>query len=352
MPSKGVVLFADVPAVNGHRRGASEVLALEPVANRPIAHHVLDALLAAEVDQLVLAGPADVLIDVRACLRGYSPQPSQVDYAVTAENSGLIGALRAVHPFVGAAPCVVHLADGLLGEPLAPYLALTRDALADLLLLRPGAVGELQRDGLPEESSPSRPNTDPSVDADAGIGVFGPGALAQACQAKFRGEAPGSKRLAEHFANQGRYVEIRCAERWRRYRGDPTDLLELNRLALDGLVTLVPRTIGQENRIEGPVNIDPTASVTGSVIVGPVVVGAGAEIASAYIGPYTSIGSQARIEGAEIERSIISPGATVRHVGGRLAGSLVGPNARIFRDFSLPRAIRVRVSAGDEVGLC
>src|SRR5262249_21684837 len=109
---------------------------------------------------------------------------------------------------------------------------------------------------------------------------------------------------------------------------------------------------GSRNRIEGRVHIDPTATVTTSVIVGPVVVGARAQVTGAYVGPYTSIGDGARVEGAEIERSIISPGASVMHVGARLVSSLVGSGAHVFRDFSLPRATRLRVAEGDEVALC
>jgi glucose-1-phosphate thymidylyltransferase len=88
------------------------------------------------------------------------------------------------------------------------------------------------------------------------------------------------------------------------------------------------------------------------VIVGPVVIGPRAQVTDAYVGPYTSIGSEARIEGAEIERSIISPGACVMHVGARLVSSLVGRGAHVFRDFSLPRAMRLRVAEGDEIALC
>jgi glucose-1-phosphate thymidylyltransferase len=87
-------------------------------------------------------------------------------------------------------------------------------------------------------------------------------------------------------------------------------------------------------------------------MVGPVVIGEGAQVTNSYIGPYTSIGARARIEGAEIERSIISPGATVMHVGARLVSSVIGQRARVFRDFSLPRAMRLRVGEGDEVALC
>ena len=66
---------------------------------------------------------------------------------------------------------------------------------------------------------------------------------------------------------------------------------------------------------------------------------------------YTSIGARAQIEGAEIERSIIADGARIMHVGGRIEASTVGRRASIFRDFTLPRAMRLHVGEGVELAL-
>ena len=98
--------------------------------------------------------------------------------------------------------------------------------------------------------------------------------------------------------------------------------------------------------------IHPTATVKSSVIVGPVVIGAEAAISDSYIGPHTAIGERVHIEGAELERSIVHADASVIHVGGRLVASVVGRRAKVFRDFSVPRALRLHVGDGDEVALC
>ncbi len=125
---------------------------------------------------------------------------------------------------------------------------------------------------------------------------------------------------------------------------------------LDALLdALEPNTTASEsngNRFEGRIAIHPTASVMSSVIVGPVIVGADALIADSYIGPHTSIGERVRVEGAEIERSIVLADASIRHVGGRLVASVVGREAQIFRDFSMPRALRLQVGDGDKLALC
>jgi glucose-1-phosphate thymidylyltransferase len=268
---------------------------------------------------------------------------------ITVDGCDSTAALRAAAPLVGAAPCIVHVADGLLDQSLVSYVDFLKQRSVDLVLLCPSPSLE-RASGLSVHGGAAA--TIPSMLCDAGIGVFGPGAFRQACGREAELHSSGLGTLAQHLFSGGRLVEVQVADGWRRYRGDPHDLLEVNRLALDLLGQQAPYGTPHDNRIEGRVQIDRKASVTRSVIVGPVVIGEGAEVSNAYVGPYTSIGPNVRIEGAEIERSIISAGARVMHVGARLVSSLVGPDAHVFRDFSLPRAMRLRVGEGDEVALC
>jgi glucose-1-phosphate thymidylyltransferase len=343
MPHKGVLLVSHGPRHDGCTCGSRQIPALEPVANRPVVHHVLDAMRSAGVEDVVVAGSADVLIDVRACLSGYGAAPIRLDYAVGGEDSGAIGSLRAAAPLIGAAPCVVHVGDGLLDEPLTPFVEALGEQSFDLILLCPSP---------PSDEPGAQVPTVSGLLCDAGVGVFGPGAFRHAFQGSPEHPSCGLGGLAQHLSDDGGHVEIRLAEGWRRYRGNPKDLLEINRLALDLLAPNMRTPNNTQNRIEGRVQIDPTATVTTSVIVGPVVIGEGASITNAYVGPYTSIGAGAVLEGVEIERSIISPGARVMHVGARVVSSLVGRGAHVFRDFSLPRAMRLQVAEGDEVALC
>ena len=186
----------------------------------------------------------------------------------------------------------------------------------------------------------------------ADVGVFAPGALGRAAEAACRTGATDLASAGRRFAAGGANVRVHAVDGWRRYLGHGKDLLELNRVALDRLAPDAPASAYKTNRLEGRVLIDPTATVRDSVIIGPAVIGPNATVYQAYIGPYTSIGAGARIEGTEIERSIVAPGASLMHVGGRLGSSLVGRDARVFRDFSLPRALRLWVGDGDEVALC
>jgi glucose-1-phosphate thymidylyltransferase len=155
----------------------------------------------------------------------------------------------------------------------------------------------------------------------------------------------------ERLQEKGGHVKgLRVKGAWR-YGGDPRHLLEGNRYLLERLTapSVVPDLDNVE--VQGRVMIDPSADVSDSTIRGPAVIGARARICDAYIGPYSSIGADVVVEGAEIEHSIVLPGATISHIGRRLETSIVGTGAKLFRDFRLPNALRVQVGDGAEIAL-
>jgi glucose-1-phosphate thymidylyltransferase len=149
----------------------------------------------------------------------------------------------------------------------------------------------------------------------------------------------------------GGTVRTQPAQGWWRVGQGPEAALDGNRFALEGLrgEPVVADVTG--SRIQGAVSIHPSASVESSIVRGPAVIGAGACVRAAYVGPYTSIGEHAIVEGAEIEHSIVLAGASVSHLGTRLEASIIGPGARVSSDFRLPRAIRMNIGQGAEVAL-
>jgi glucose-1-phosphate thymidylyltransferase len=355
MELRGVVVVEDVAVDPGCRRPHG-VGALEHVANRPIALHVLDTLEAAGVDHVVVASSAQGAADVRRSFAGRNKRDgARLEFVEQPAPLDLAGGLSLAAPIVGDAPCIVHLASGLLGESLAPFVdCLRRDSPDVMLIVHPGPAPDERLSAATQdmlhiaELDPERPAL-----GVAGVWLFGPGALRHGSSAAWRaGGDVDLTMVAGRITAAGGSLHVQRADAWRRYAGNPHDLLELNRIALDLLEPESFRPNNHGNQIEGRVRIHEHASVRGSVIVGPTVIGSDACVADAYIGPYTSIGAGARVEGTEIERSIISAGASIMHVGGRLVASVVGRDARVFRDFSLPRALRLQVGDGTEVALC
>jgi glucose-1-phosphate thymidylyltransferase len=126
------------------------------------------------------------------------------------------------------------------------------------------------------------------------------------------------------------------------------ELLEANRLVLD---RLEGEPWDGTAEIQGRVQVHPTADVEGSVVRGPVIIGAGARIRDSFIGPYTAIGDGAVLEGADVEHCVVFGRATIDHPGRRIESSVIGAGARVFRSFALPDALRLRVGSGAEICL-
>ncbi len=366
---KGVVVIPNTTRWTGPWLGATRRLSLQRVANRPIVCHVLDTMLEAGIVDIAVLLPHDAIGEISACISAEGPPGISVRYLEHYPEESPDQALTAVAEFAAGDLCVLHRANGMLGEPLAQFAeSLRADSLDALLLVQDDGreaprlrlVGQRQRPLDPiAEGSPALP-------AAAGVCVLGPGALRRlgtgtaqtgaGGRLNAEGMEPGQELdlalMALALAREGARVYTRAVQGWRIFTGDAQDLLAMNRAALDRLDPEATMVATDGNRFEGAVAIHPTASVTSSVIIGPVIIGADALIADSYIGPHTSIGERVRIEGAELERSIVLADASLLHVGGRLVASVVGRQARIFRDFSMPRALRLHVGDGDEVALC
>jgi glucose-1-phosphate thymidylyltransferase len=95
--------------------------------------------------------------------------------------------------------------------------------------------------------------------------------------------------------------------------------------------------------------VEPGARLERSLVRGPAIIGAGATISDAYVGPYTSIYEGVTVERAEIEYSILLAGSSVSDLGARMEASLLGRNVKLARGDGLPRTLRMIVGDNSEV---
>lgn len=356
MGLKGMI----VPASSAAPASGLANAALQRVANRPILCHVLEGMRRAGVAEVavVLAEPESAA--VRSCVELDGPAGLDISYLPYAldhaqQSDALQLALAAAVDLVGEAPCLVHVAEGLLDQPLESLLAAPLEADPDLVVFLSRPAGDAGSIGLATRRLMQLLDDAPHewpLDV-TGAALFAGGVLRRTAGTPWwpRGTLDLVS-VAERLVAAGGRLGVQRVRGWRSYAGEVADLLELNRIALDALPLEHQAVLGPENHIEGYVQVHPTACVQSSTIVGPAIVGPNALVLDSYIGPYASIGAGVHIEGAEVERSIILPGARITHIGGRLVGSVVGRDARIFRDFSLPRALRLNVGDGGEVALC
>ncbi len=361
MPIKGLVYApaTDTDECPCERSGLCHV------ANRPLAGLILEELAAAGVVSLAVLAAQDQLEALCAGLAGDLAHELDVSFIELVRSGGLEGAVIAASAFVGDDPAILHLATGMLGQSCGPLVAGAHEQREDVrLLLHHGQEG----------CGPLSPRTERLLGVStlgspagclslAGVAVFGPGGFLSAATSTARGQdhvpalSDGEPEhelitLADDLAAAGLTVAAGLVNGWYECSSDPSGVLELNRSVLDRQARSVHHHgTAHDNRIEGRVVIHPTAEVSSSVILGPSLIGPQARIADAYIGPYTTVGAGAVIENCEILRSIVGPGARLSHVGGRIEGSTIGCDANIFRDFRLPRAMRLHVGEGVEISL-
>jgi glucose-1-phosphate thymidylyltransferase len=84
---------------------------------------------------------------------------------------------------------------------------------------------------------------------------------------------------------------------------------------------------------------------------GPAVIGAGAEIRDAFVGPYTAVGPNCLIDRCEIENSIVLEDSRLERIPVRIADSLIGKNVRIHPGLERPRVHRFLVGDNAEIGI-
>ncbi len=329
--------------------------ALVPLANRPFLLHVLDSLQDAGIEEVALVVHPDAEAEVR---RAVTPESTSmaIEFIRHEPPGGLGPALSAVDGFLDEEPFVLHLGDSLGRPPLRPMFDVNGFGRLDALLHVEEASEQPRRvliDLAGERAAGvARNGTTGITGGLAGVAVFGAGMLDAARELESLA-SPELEMLAavDRLAAQGGQVEMRVVGDWWRCRGQRGELLEANRFVLDGVCSGATAAWLSDTDIQGRVAIADSATLKSSTVRGPTIIGPGACLTDAYIGPYTSIGADVVVEGAEIEHSIVLPEATIAHLGARLEASVIGRKARVGRDFKLPRALRLHVGEGADVSL-
>jgi glucose-1-phosphate thymidylyltransferase len=343
-----------VVVIDSSRSTGDDWLQLLPVANRPLVLRILDSLIDAGVGGAALAVEPELVPRIRSLLDHGGPWPFEPSYLQGAGHEGLVGALTAARECAAESQVLLHWGGGLFKAPLRAQLgALPTGPYDALLLLEPSRaeppVIELAAERLAALSGQPRSEGGGSL---AGVALLGAGAPEVAREVEpGRGADLDLLAVVERMANLGGTVRALPAGRCWRSTGAIDSALEVNRFLLEEVAVESPECELVDTVVEGPAHIDDSATVDRSTIRGPVMVGPRARLLDAYIGPYTSIGEDVCVEGAEIENSILLAGTRVRHLGGRLEASVVGPGASIGRDLRLPRALRLHVGEGARVTL-
>jgi glucose-1-phosphate thymidylyltransferase len=329
---------------------------LVPVANRPVLFYGIQAMADAGIKEVGIIIAPETGDEIREVTGDGARFGVRITYILQDEPAGLAHAVLTAEPFLGDAPFVMYLGDNLLQGGIGDLVrAFDQHGPDALILLTEVAdpenygVAELE-DGVVVRlvEKPKQPRTNLAL---VGVYMFTPAVhdAARAISPSARGELEITDAI-QHLVDTGMRVDPHVVQGWWKDTGRLEDMLAANRLVLDTIATRVEGEL-VDSQVDGRVIVESGARLERSSVRGPAIIGAGAQIVDAYVGPYTAIGENCVISGAEVEHSILLAGAEVRNLDGRIESSLLGRNVKIGRSERQPRAYRFMVGDNSEIGI-
>ena len=329
---------------------------LVPVANKPVLFYGLEAMAQAGITDVGLIIAPETGDEIREAAGEGERFGLSISYIVQDAPLGLAHAVLTAQPFIGDSPFVMYLSDNLLRDGITDLVdAFRRERPEALILLTPVpdpenyGVAELNGDKVARlVEKPKDPRTDLAL---VGVYMFGPAIFdaARSIEPSWRDELEITDAI-QHLVDSGLRVDPHIVHGWWKDTGQVQDMLDANRLILDDLEERIDGEL-VDSKVEGRVVIEAGARLEHATVRGPAIVGAGAEIVDSYIGPYTAIGDNVTIRGAELEHSIVMAGSSIHDLEGRIEASLIGKNVTITRSPTLPRAYRFVVGDHAEIAI-
>jgi glucose-1-phosphate thymidylyltransferase len=329
---------------------------LVPVANKPVLFYGIEAIADAGITDIgIVVG--DTQAEIRAAVGDGSRWGVKIQYIEQDAPRGLAHAVKISRDYIGDEPFVMYLGDNLLNKGITQFVREfdAQKPAAQILLTRvpdPQMFGVAQLDNGKVVRLVEKPKEPIGDLALVGVYMFGPEVFESVNRIKpsFRNELEITDAIQD-LIDRGLTVRPHIVEGWWKDTGKLEDMLEANRLILETFERTIEGRVDAESRVEGKVVIEQGAVIERSVIRGPAIIGRGARIVHAYVGPFTSIGNDVEIKDTEIEHSIVLEGSSLRDLANRVIDSLIGRNVRIWREPVKPSAYRFMLGDNSEVGI-
>ena len=331
---------------------------LVPVANKPILFYAIEAICAAGISEIgIIVGETQA--EIRAACGDGSDWGCQITYIPQDEPLGLAHAVKIAEPFIGKDPFVMYLGDNLIKDGITALVDDFRAGSFDAQILlahvrNPKQFGVAELDPttgrvVQLEEKPAEPKTDLAL---VGVYMFDSAIFTavNAIKPSARGELEITEAI-QYLIDNDYAVHSHVIEGYWKDTGRLEDMLEANRIVLDGLARNIEGDVDSASEIIGKVHVQRGAKIFASVVRGPAIIGENTIVRDAYIGPFTSIYHDCLIEGSEIEHSIILEGSTVEKVGVRIEDSLIGKNVKVGRSDKKPLAYRFMLGDNSEVSI-
>jgi glucose-1-phosphate thymidylyltransferase len=329
---------------------------LVPVANKPILEFGLEAIRDAGVTDVgIIVG--DTREEIRAHVGDGSRFGISVTYIHQPEPLGLAHAVLTAADFLGDEEFVMYLGDNLIAGGITEFVEQFHRApsAAQILLARvrdPERFGVAELDGSGHVvrlvEKPKEPVSDLAL---VGVYLFSAAILdaARAIEPSGRGELEITDAI-QWLIDAGEKVQSTIVTGWWKDTGKLDDMLEANRIVLDGLEPRMSGTLDADSEVQGRVVIEEGAELVNSHVRGPAIIGKYTRLINTFVGPYTSIYHSCEISDTEIEHSIVLEESTIRDIS-RIEDSLIGKQVTVAHEARKPSAYRLMLGDHSRIGL-
>jgi glucose-1-phosphate thymidylyltransferase len=335
---------------------------LVPVANKPVLFYAIESIVAAGITEIgIIVGETGA--EIRAAVGDGSRFGARLTYIPQEAPLGLAHAVMIAEEFLQDSPFVMYLGDNLIAGGIAALVSEFQEGqklgwsseilLAEVPNPEQFGVAELTAEGKVRRlvEKPREPQSNLAL-----VGVYMFDSRIFESVRRIRPSARGELEITDAIQDlieRGLDVHPHIVRGWWKDTGKLEDMLEANRIVLEGLEAPSGRLqeVGRGSRIEGRVQLGEGVELVDSLVRGPVVIGDGARLENAFVGPYSSIGERCTLVCCELENSIVLADSEIRDIPLRIDGSLIGRNVRIVKTDFKPKAYRFMLGDNSEVGI-
>jgi glucose-1-phosphate thymidylyltransferase len=330
-----------------------------PLANQSMIELAVNKLAQAGITDIgIIVNIGD--IELESILGDGSKYGVNITYIE--QKGGALGVAHVIlmaRDFLKEDDFVFYLGDNIILGDIKDFIdAFYKQKLNTLLAL--SKVKDPERFGVPNIKNEriveviEKPQNPPSQYAVAGIYIYDKNIhnIVENLLPSSRGEYEISDAHTE-LIKKGFIVGYSEITGWWKDTGKPQDLLEGNQLLLAQIKTSdIQGDVEKNVTIEGNVIIEKGAQIKDkSFIRGPVIIGQNTVVYNSYIGPYTSIGNECKIENSEIEHSLLMHNITI-HSSKRIVDSIIGNGVLITdKENTFPKGHKLVIGDNSQVEL-
>ena len=307
---------------------------LIPIANKTMLQYALDYLKEAEIYEIgIIINANDKSIqNIFGNGEGFGVE---ITYIEQDQPLGLAHVVKVSQSFIGSDNFIFYLGDNILIGGLKSFINDFKRMKSNCHLVL-SQVSNPNRFGVAEvindrivriKEKPISPKSNLAV---TGIYLYDSNIFeaVNSIKPSKRGELEISD--AHQFLIENGYdVSYSEITGWWKDTGQPSDLLDANRLVLDNIKEKNDGSVDNLTTLSGEVIIGNNSQIINSKINGPAIIDNDTVIKDSFIGPYTAIGTNCKITSSKVEYSIIMEGCVIDCVDSNIKSSLLGKNVKI-----------------------